>query len=179
MAGVARELRGALPRCRQAGMEGHFRCLPGMSMRHSNTLGSSGKDDAQRRRLGRVLVVEDDPIVAVAIEGALLDGGADEVVICPSIAATMEALEQARPDAIILDVHLTDRDDGWALAELVDLLGPKRPRIIFSTGAPQDIPPEIAEMGAVFEKPYDPKELVEVLSSERKVGLFARLRGAR
>jgi len=148
-------------------------------MRHSNTTGSSGKSAPAGRHLGRVLVVEDDAILAVALEAALLDGGALQVVICSSLAATMAELEEARPDAIVLDVHLTDRDDGWALAELVDLLGTKRPRIIFSTGAPQDIPPEIAEMGEVFEKPYDPAELVEALSSERKVGLFARLRGAR
>jgi DNA-binding response OmpR family regulator len=124
-------------------------------------------------------VVEDDPILGVALEGALLDGGAEQVVICSSIAATMAELEEARPDAIILDVHLTDRDDGWALAELVDLLGTKRPQIIFSTGAPQDIPPEIADMGAVFEKPYDPAELVAALAEGRKPGLLARLRGVR
>lgn len=129
--------------------------------------------------LGRILVVEDDPVLAVAIEAALLDGGAERVTICSSIAATMAELDKGRPDAIILDVHLTDRDDGWALAELVDMLGPRKPRIIFSTGAPQDIPPEIAEMGPVFEKPYDPAELVDALTSERKVGLFARLRGVR
>lgn len=159
-------------------------------MRDFGSIGGSGKRSSTARRegrsqgrsrarsLGRVLVVEDDPVVAVAIEAALLDGGADKVVICSSIAATMAELEATRPDAIILDVHLTDRDDGWALAELVDLLGPKRPRIIFSTGAPQDIPPEIAEMGPVFEKPYDPAELVEVLASGRRAGLFARLRSA-
>jgi len=139
----------------------------------------SAKKAVPKHNLGRVLVVEDDPILAIAIEGALLDGGAEKVVVCSSISATMAELEKSRPDAIILDVHLTDRDDGWALAELVDLLGPKRPRIIFSTGAPQDIPPEIAEMGPVFEKPYDPAELVDVLGGGHKVGLFARLRGAR
>ena len=140
---------------------------------------SSAKKAARKISLGRVLVVEDDPVLAVSIEAALLDGGAEKVVVCSSISATMSELEASRPDAIILDVHLTDRDDGWALAELVDMLGPKRPRIIFSTGAPQDIPPEIAEMGPVFEKPYDPAELVDVLAGDRKVGLFARLRGAR
>jgi len=36
----------------------------------------------------------------------------------------------------------------------------RRPRIVFSTGAPQDIPKEIAEIGPIFEKPYDPAELV-------------------
>jgi DNA-binding response OmpR family regulator len=140
---------------------------------------SSAKKAQARGSLGRVLVVEDDPILGVAIEDALLEGGAESVIVCSSISATMAELEKSRPDAIILDVHLTDRDDGWALAELVDLLGPKRPRIIFSTGAPQDIPPEIAEMGPIFEKPYDPAELVGVLASDRKVGLFARLRGVR
>ena len=103
--------------------------------------------------LGRVLVVEDDPIQGMALEEALRDAGAAEVVLCPSIACTMEALEQGAADAIVLDVHLADRDDGWALAELVDMLGPKRPRIVFSTGSPEDIPPALAEMGPIFEKP--------------------------
>jgi len=148
-------------------------------MTQSRSCTTDSKGTAPLSSLSRVLVVEDDPVLAVSIEAALLDGGAEQVVICSSIAATMAELEQARPDAIILDVHLTDRNDGWALAELVDLLGPKRPQIIFSTGAPQDIPPEIAEMGQVFEKPYDPAELVEALAGERKAGFFARLRGVR
>ncbi len=128
--------------------------------------------------LQRVLLVEDDAILALALEAALLDGGAEEVVICSSMAATMRELEKARPDAMILDVHLSDRHDGWALAELASLLGPKRPRIAFSTGSPDDIPAEVREMGCVFEKPYDPAQLVEVLLSGKKAGLFSRIRGA-
>ena len=131
-----------------------------------------------RGALGRVLVVEDDPIQGLALETALRDAGAADVVLCPSIACTMAALEEGPADAIVLDVHLADRDDGWALAELVDMLGPKRPRIVFSTGSPEDIPPDIAEMGPVFEKPYDPAQLAEVLASGAGRGLFARLRSA-
>jgi len=131
-----------------------------------------------KARLGRVLVVEDDPIQGMALEAALLDAGASEVVVCPSIACTMEALEEAPADAVVIDVHLADRDDGWALAELVDMLGAKRPRIVFSTGSPDEIPPDIAEMGPVFEKPYDPRQLANVLASDAKAGLFARLRNA-
>jgi CheY-like chemotaxis protein len=137
------------------------------------------RDKAGRRRkpsLGRVLVVEDDKVLALSIEAALLDAGASEVVICPSIACTMGALERGA-QAIVLDVHLADRDDGWALAELVSLLGPTPPRIVFSTGSPEDIPPEIAEMGPIFEKPYDPAKLAEVLAGDTRRGLFARLLG--
>lgn len=128
--------------------------------------------------MGRVLVVEDDPIQGMALQDALREAGAAEVVLCPSIACTMDALEQGPADAIVLDVHLADRDDGWALAELVDMLGPKRPRIVFSTASPEDIPPEIAEMGPVFEKPYDPAQLAAVLAGGARPGLLARLRGA-
>lgn len=133
---------------------------------------------AGKRGPGRVLVVEDDPVLALALEAALKDEGAEEVVVCPSMTCTMQALEQGPADAVVLDVHLADRDDGWALAELVDLLGPKRPTIVFSTGSPEDIPPEIAEMGLIFEKPYDPAELARVLVSPSRRGLIARLRGA-
>jgi CheY-like chemotaxis protein len=138
------------------------------------------KSDGKPKKgtLGRVLVVEDDPLQGLALETALRDAGAADVVLCPSIAETMAALEEGPADAIVLDVHLTDRDDGWALAELVDMLGPRRPRIVFSTGSPEDIPPDVAEMGPIFEKPYDPAHLAEVLASGAKRGLFARLRSA-
>jgi CheY-like chemotaxis protein len=129
-------------------------------------------------KLGRVLVAEDDPIQGLALESALRDAGARDVVVCPTIACTMAALEEGPADAVVLDVHLADSSDGWALAELVDMLGPKRPRIVFSTASPEDIPPEIAEMGPVFEKPYDPAQLAEVLASGAGKGLFARLRDA-
>jgi DNA-binding response OmpR family regulator len=128
--------------------------------------------------LGRVLIVEDDPVLALALEDALLAECAGEVVICPSMEATMAELDKQWPDAIVIDIHLADRDDGWALAELTELIGTRRPRIIFSTGAPQDIPAEIAEMGAVLEKPYDPATLVAALCGDEQRGLFARLRNA-
>jgi len=131
---------------------------------------------AKPQKLGRVLLVEDDAVLALSLEDALLRGGAQEVIICHTMQATMDVLEKGdKLDAIVLDVHLADRDDGWALAELVDLLGPKRPWIAFSTGSPGDIPKEIAQMGPVFEKPYDPDQLVEVLAAGRKKGLFSHL----
>lgn len=145
-----------------------------MSRRKSSTDGR----ERPARKLRRVLVVEDDPIQGMAIEEALRDAGAAAVVVCPSIACAMTALEEGPADAVVLDVHLADRDDGWALAELVDMLGTRRPRIVFSTASPEDIPPEVAEMGPVFEKPYDPAQLARALASGARPGLFARLRGA-
>lgn len=146
--------------------------------------GDSGKsesakgDRAKATAPRRVLLVEDDAVLAMALEDALRDGGSSEITVCSSMSATMAALEKNNFDALVIDVHLADRNDGWALAELVSLLGTKRPRIAFSTGSPDDIPLEVAEMGPVFEKPYDPALLVAELSEGTRTGLIARLRRA-
>ena len=130
------------------------------------------------RPLGRVLLVEDDAVLALSLEYALRDGGASEIVICSSMQDTLVQLESGKFDIMILDVHLADRDDGWALAELVSVIGPKPPLFAFATGSPEDIPPEIAAMGPVFVKPYDPERLVMVLQSGKRKGIFGRLRDA-
>ncbi len=131
---------------------------------------------AAAKPLERVLIVEDDAVLAMSLEDAFVRSGSREVVICPTMKATVRELEKdAKPDAMVLDVHLADRDDGWAIAELVTMLGPRPPRIAFSTGAPQDIPGNIAGIGPVFEKPYDPDLLVAELMAGRKRGLFSRL----
>lgn len=128
------------------------------------------------KSLGSVLVVEDDAVLAMAIEDALRQAGAAEVTIVSTTAQALEALRTAKPDTLILDVHLADRDDGWAIAELVKEVGPHPPRIIFSTGAPGDIPAGIAELGAILEKPYDPADLVMLVRESKRKGLFSRLR---
>lgn len=127
--------------------------------------------------IGIVLVVEDDAILALNIEETLLGAGATRVIQCNSSDDALAALRTHQPDAMILDVHLSDRDDGWALAELVSSVGPKPPRIVFSTGAPQDIPANIAELGPVLEKPYAPEDLLAAIQTRPgAIGLFSRLK---
>jgi len=129
--------------------------------------------------LGRALIVEDDALLAMALEDALLAGGAAKVVVCDSVAAAMAELETLKPDILVLDVQLADRGDGWAMAELVTELSPRPPAIVFSTGAPERIPEKVAGLGAVLAKPYDPATLIAVLAEHRrKPGLIGRLREA-
>ena len=126
-----------------------------------------------------VLVVEDDAILAMATEDTLREGGVEQVDIRPTTEGALELLREARPDGIVLDVHLADRDDGWAIAELLRGLGPQCPVIVFSTGAPEDIPADIAELGNVLAKPYAPGDLLAALSNPPpRPGLLARLRNA-
>lgn len=140
--------------------------------------GSGEPPETAPLRLRHVLVVEDDPVLAMATEDTLREGGVERVDICPTTEAALEVLRADRPDAIVLDVHLADRDDGWAIAELVESLGEASPRIVFATGSPQDIPPHIAQLGSVLEKPYPPERLIAALREPGRRGIFARLRGA-
>ena len=125
-----------------------------------------------------VLVVEDDAVLGLTIENALRDAGVAQVALSTSTEEALRQLREDQPDVIVLDVHLADRDDGWAIAELVRTLGPNSPRIIFSTGAPQDIPKDIAALGCTLEKPYDAEVLIDVLRQPKRRGIISRLRGA-
>lgn len=141
----------------------------------SGSRSTSGKPAA---RFGHVLIVEDEPLLAAAIERTLRDGGATSVEVCSSTSAALAALNRKPPEVLILDVNLADRNDGWAIAELVVELNPRHPRIVFSTGSPERIPAEIAELGAVLAKPYAPEKLLQVLEEMTGSGLFGRLRGS-
>ena len=125
-----------------------------------------------------VLVVEDDAVLGLTIENALRDAGVAQVALSTSTEEALRQLREDQPDVIVLDVHLADRDDGWAIAELVRTLGPDSPRIIFSTGAPQDIPEDIAALGCILEKPYDAGVLVNLLREPRRKGIISRLRAS-
>ncbi len=124
------------------------------------------------------MVVEDDPLLAMELEAALRHAGAADVVICRGMTEAAAALESWTPHAVVLDVHLTDRDDGWALAEMVSLLGARPPRIAFSTGSPESIPDDVRRLGPVFAKPYDTALLAAELMQVAPTGLVGRLREA-
>jgi len=126
--------------------------------------------------LGHVLLVEDDAILSLSIEAALLDAGAKSVDAVSSTSEALKALRAKQPDAVVIDVHLADSDDGWEIAELINAEGPNSARIVFSTGSPQDIPTKIAQMGAVLVKPYDLQDLVTCLKEPKHKGIFSRLR---
>ena len=127
----------------------------------------------------RALIVEDDALQAMLLAEMLKDLGTEHVSVCPGVVSALAELERIRPDLLVLDVYLADRDDGWAMAELVRELTPEPPLIIFSTASPELIPPQIAELGQILEKPFTADELQRALSgSIHRPGLLHRLRKA-
>ncbi|WP_247280027.1 MULTISPECIES: response regulator [unclassified Bradyrhizobium] len=89
-----------------------------------------------------VLVVEDDPIIAIDFEDRLLGFGVRHVRTAGSVTQALDAIAKGAPDFALLDVEL-NREKSFAIAErLVALNVP----FVFVTGygAETRIPPEFA-----------------------------------
>lgn len=96
-----------------------------------------------------ILIVEDEPIIALALEDMLADEGA-EVCLAERLEDAFALLETGAPDAAILDVNV----HGQASYPLARALAGRSIPFIFATGyggAPH--PPEFAGVPTIA-KPY-------------------------
>lgn len=64
----------------------------------------------------RVLVVEDEPLIAASVEWELRDRGYDVVGPAASAAHAEDLAANLRPDLALVDINLTGRGDGVRLA---------------------------------------------------------------
>ncbi len=114
----------------------------------------------------RVLVVEDEPLIAMGIADLLTSFGY-EVIEAANAARAKAALEQPEPiDVVLTDLGLPDMD-GEALAEWIRGRKPGVP-IVFSTGRDDfRAPPLLAAGGPVFvvTKPFDSQTLRRTLDA--------------
>jgi CheY-like chemotaxis protein len=98
---------------------------------------------------GDVLIVEDDPIIALDFEDTILGFGVKIVRTAASVAKALELIADRAPDFALLDVGLV-RENSFAVAERLEAL--KIP-FVFVTGYGADV-----KMPAAFtERPRLPK----------------------
>jgi DNA-binding NtrC family response regulator len=69
-----------------------------------------------------VLIVEDDPIIALDFEDTILGFGVKTVRTVASVAKALEMIERKVPEFALLDVGLV-REKSFAIAERLDTLG--------------------------------------------------------
>jgi len=109
----------------------------------------------------RVLIVEDEPIIALNIRDILIELGYHPVGPAGSIA---DATRLARPmaiDAAILDISLPD-GDSFALAAT---LMKKGVAVLFATGHDYDPRSHDTAGAAMISKPFDIASLAEALNA--------------
>lgn len=111
----------------------------------------------------RVLVVEDNPILALEIGTLVTDMGH---VVCGTAATEREALELAeaeRPTLALLDVRLADGDNGIAVARA--LRQQKALRTIFVTAFDDELLERDARhLGQVVRKPFTADAVKEAIA---------------
>ena len=109
-----------------------------------------------------VLIVEDDPIIALDFEDTLLGFGVKTVRTAASVAKALELIERRPPDFALLDVGLI-RENSFAVAERLEAL--KIP-FAFVTGYGSDarLPAAFADKPRLA-KPYSTDALQALLST--------------
>jgi DNA-binding response OmpR family regulator len=107
-----------------------------------------------------IFVAEDDYLLATIMEEILGDAGATVVGPAPNVAKAMSVIGQSgRIDAALLDVNL----GGELVYPVADLLRERHVPIILTTGYDSTSLDSAYAGINIFEKPFEPQELVRKL----------------
>ncbi len=112
----------------------------------------------------RVLIVEDEMLVAMLLEDMLEELGCVSVGVAPTVSQALSAIHESRElDAAILDVNL----GGEKVFPVADRLTSDGVPFAFSTGyAPSDLAQRYPG-SPLLHKPYPPEALARALSDLR------------
>jgi DNA-binding response OmpR family regulator len=110
----------------------------------------------------KVLVVEDEFVIAVTLEAALQRGGYEVVGPAANVRQALRRLEAERPEAAVLDVNL----DGETVYPVADALAARRLPFVFVTGYDRLDLPATHRGRPVLRKPFDPHILLARLAAE-------------
>jgi len=107
----------------------------------------------------RILVVEDEFLVSVALEDDLRDAGADLVGPFSNLAAALAGAEAQSFDLALLDINL----GGTMVYPLADALMARRVPFLFLSGyTGADLPARFTGQRRM-SKPYDPTRLIDAI----------------
>jgi CheY-like chemotaxis protein len=109
----------------------------------------------------RVLVVEDEMLLGILLEGMLTELGLEVATIAPRVSNALAAVESETFDFAILDVRL----QGESVAPVADALAAKGLPFMFATGYGRNGLPEAYRSKLVLQKPFSQSDLQQALES--------------
>ena len=98
-----------------------------------------------------ILIVEDEPLIAMMLEDFLDSLGHQVAASCDNVADALDHVSSASFDVAIIDVRLKDGEQIWPVA---DALADAGKPFILATGGHVDPPPERHAAAPVLAKPY-------------------------
>jgi CheY-like chemotaxis protein len=103
---------------------------------------TSGLNDSSPELYQDVLIVEDDPIIALGLEDTVLDFGIAVVRVASNVTSALQMIDERAPEFALLDVGLV-REKSFAIAERLAAL---QIPFVFSTGYGADgVPADFAD----------------------------------
>ena len=112
----------------------------------------------------KILVVEDDYLVALALADMLQSAGADVVGPMSEVQAALSFVQEGNPvDAAVLDVDL----HGEKSYPVAQALVARQIRFVFATGYGEEAVDQAYRAYPRVQKPFDEHALVKVLLSAR------------
>ncbi|WP_414903064.1 response regulator [Sphingomonas flavalba] len=112
----------------------------------------------------RVLIVEDEPLIAFDSEHFLIEQGYHVVATVDSVAQALAVIETEPIDLVLADVALSNNGDGMAVARAAHARGIAT---LFVTGA---CPPEARQFAVgCLMKPYGHRQLRQVIDAVQAV----------
>lgn len=110
-----------------------------------------------------VLIVEDEPLIAMSLEDVLVDHGVICVGPAGSVAAALEMIEDGGFEIALLDVNLR----GERVDAVADRLAAAGIPFIFTTGHGAEGLPDAHRARPVIGKPFRDLDITEALAHHR------------
>jgi CheY-like chemotaxis protein len=114
----------------------------------------------RERRISRIMIVEDEPLVAFDNEYMLKDAGYEVVATVDSLADAIAVIEAQALDLILTDISLSGEGDGTDVARAA---GARDIPVLFVTGNCSEEAKSLA-LGCL-SKPYSERVLLSALSA--------------
>ena len=112
------------------------------------------------RPIHRILVVEDEALVAMLVEDALEEAGFGVIGPVRSVGQALETLEAEQPDAAVLDLNLAGENS----VAVADALVARGIPFVVATGYGAAGLPPTHRNALVLPKPYDLADLTAMLT---------------
>ncbi len=114
------------------------------------------------RSISKVLIVEDDFMIADCLEEILQVGGYAVCGIAGNVADAVALAAREHPDLGVIDIHLRGGESGTAVAAAVRRNGPFG--VLYATGNPDHPSLGLAEGEGCISKPYTAHAILAALA---------------
>ena len=118
-----------------------------------------------------ILVVEDEYLVQSMVEEALADGGFEAAIAASGEeAVTLLTGSKGKYHALVADIDLGDKMDGWEVAKHAREIDPEFPVVYVSGDSAGDWAANCVPNSVMLNKPFAPAQLVTAVSQLLNTG---------